>query len=105
MHTKKVGLGILVLLIILANVLIQCSAVNKAQPVKNAGKTDSSKGLKDYYEDYFSMGVAVSVKAIKNDKEAAFIIKQFSGITPENAMKTYVNILNIYPNPQYVRQS
>jgi endo-1,4-beta-xylanase len=47
---------------------------------------DSSKGLKDYFNKYFTMGVAVSPRSLKTD-EAALIIKNFSGITPENAMK------------------
>ena len=51
---------------------------------KNA--LDSSKGLKDYYQDYFSMGVAVSPRALKTD-EATLVIKHFNSLTPENAMK------------------
>ncbi len=44
------------------------------------------KGLKDYYKDYFLIGVAVSPRALKTD-EAQLIIQQFNSITPENAMK------------------
>src|ERR1700741_5116397 len=44
------------------------------------------KGLKDYYQNYFSMGVAVSPRALKTD-EASLILEQFSSMTPENAMK------------------
>jgi endo-1,4-beta-xylanase len=47
---------------------------------------DTAKGLKDYYKDYFAIGVAVSPRALRTD-EAALILKQFSSITPENAMK------------------
>jgi endo-1,4-beta-xylanase len=47
---------------------------------------DSSKGLKDYYQDYFDIGVAVSPRALKTD-EAALVTKHFNSLTPENAMK------------------
>ena len=47
---------------------------------------DSSKGLKDYFTKYFTMGVAVSPRSLKTD-EAGLILKNFSSITPENAMK------------------
>jgi endo-1,4-beta-xylanase len=44
------------------------------------------KGLKDYYKEFFPMGVAVSPRALKTD-EAQLILTQFNSITPENAMK------------------
>lgn len=43
-------------------------------------------GLKDYYKDYFQMGVAVNTRSIKGD-EAKLLLKEFNSITPENAMK------------------
>jgi GH35 family endo-1,4-beta-xylanase len=46
----------------------------------------SAKGLKDYYNNYFTIGVAVSPRALKTD-EAGLIIQQFGSMTPENAMK------------------
>ena len=46
-----------------------------------------SKGLKDYYKNYFPIGVAVSAMDIKNPDEAALILSQFNSLTPENAMK------------------
>jgi endo-1,4-beta-xylanase len=46
-----------------------------------------SKGLKDYYKNYFPIGVAVSARDIKNPEEAALILGQFNSLTPENAMK------------------
>ncbi|MGZ8558170.1 MAG: endo-1,4-beta-xylanase [Chitinophagaceae bacterium] len=45
-----------------------------------------NKGLKDYYKDYFPIGVAVSPRALKTD-EAQLILQQFNSMTPENAMK------------------
>ena len=61
--------------------IISCGESKKLQ-TDNA----STKGLKDYYKDYFPIGVAVSIQALKTD-EANFILQQFSSITPENAMK------------------
>jgi endo-1,4-beta-xylanase len=42
--------------------------------------------LKEYYKDYFSVGVAVSPRALKTD-EVQLILEQFNSMTPENAMK------------------
>ena len=47
---------------------------------------DSTLGLKEYYADYFTMGVAVSPQALKTD-EASLVVKQFNSLTAENAMK------------------
>ncbi|HEU5289063.1 MAG TPA: endo-1,4-beta-xylanase, partial [Cyclobacteriaceae bacterium] len=44
------------------------------------------KGLKDYYASYFSIGVAVSPRALKTD-EAQLVRAQFNSVTAENAMK------------------
>lgn len=44
------------------------------------------KGLKDYYKNYFPIGVAVSPRALKTD-EAQLILQQFNSVTPENALK------------------
>ncbi len=46
----------------------------------------NNKGLKDYFKDYFTIGVAVSPRALKSD-EAQLILKEFNSMTPENAMK------------------
>ncbi|OCX54887.1 1,4-beta-xylanase [Mucilaginibacter sp. PPCGB 2223] len=46
---------------------------------------DNSKGLKDYYKNYFPIGVAVNVQALTQYK--SLILSQFNSITPENAMK------------------
>ena len=48
--------------------------------------TPNIKGLKEYYKDYFDMGVAVSPASLKTD-EAALVLHQFNSITAENAMK------------------
>lgn len=44
------------------------------------------KGLKDYFKKDFTIGVAVSPRALKTD-EAILITKEFNSMTPENAMK------------------
>jgi endo-1,4-beta-xylanase len=50
------------------------------------GQSKTEKGLKDYYKDFFPIGVAVSPQALKTD-EAKLILEQFNSMTPENAMK------------------
>ena len=46
----------------------------------------TEKSLKSYYKNYFTVGVAVSPRALQTD-EARLILQQFGGLTPENAMK------------------
>ena len=59
-------------------VLTYCPLVSVAQA--------TTKGLKDIYSGYFTMGVAVSPNALKTD-EAVLIRQQFGSMTAENAMK------------------
>lgn len=54
--------------------------------LKKTTASEKSKGLKDYYKDYFTIGVAVSPQALKTD-EANLILNEFGSMTPENAMK------------------
>jgi endo-1,4-beta-xylanase len=49
--------------------------------------TTKERGIKNYYHDYFTIGVAVSPRALKSPGEAGLILRQFNSITPENAMK------------------
>lgn len=44
------------------------------------------KGLKDYYHDYFPIGVAVSASDISGP-DTTLILREFNSLTPENAMK------------------
>ena len=44
------------------------------------------KGLKDYYNKYFYMGVAVAPRHLAGP-QAKLILNQFNSLTPENAMK------------------
>jgi endo-1,4-beta-xylanase len=64
-------------------VFAECSKKNIAQK----SESNSDKGLKDYYKDYFTMGAAVSPQGLKREEEARLIIKEFGSMTPENAMK------------------
>lgn len=63
-----------------AIVLVQCSSSKKTTG-------SSAKGLKDYYKNYFYVGVAVSPQGLRREDEAKLIVEQFNSITPENAMK------------------
>ncbi len=49
--------------------------------------TIDTKGLKDYYKDFFDIGVAVSPQALKRD-EAGLVVQHFNSMTAENAMKS-----------------
>ena len=60
--------------------LLECSSLKKTLT------SEATKGLKDYYKDYFTIGVAVSPQALKTD-EANLILNEFGSMTPENAMK------------------
>jgi endo-1,4-beta-xylanase len=65
---------------------LPCKSFSQANGQSPRKATDESKGLKDYYAAYFSIGVAVSPGALKTD-EATLILQQFNSLTAENAMK------------------
>lgn len=69
--------------------LLACLTVT-AQPLTPRAaperRVDSSKGLKDYYQAYFPIGVAVSPRTLKTE-EASLVLTQFNSLTPENALK------------------
>lgn len=46
----------------------------------------TEKGLKDYYASYFSVGAAISPRALKTD-EKGLLLHQFNSVTAENVMK------------------
>jgi endo-1,4-beta-xylanase len=52
----------------------------------NAQQAGSYKGLKDYYKDYFTIGVAVSPMSITGP-QSDLILKHFGSMTCENVMK------------------
>lgn len=47
----------------------------------------SPLGMKDAYQDYFLMGVAVNQRNITHDDQSALILKEFNSMTAENDMK------------------
>ena len=49
-------------------------------------KEPKEKGLKDYYSDYFPMGVAVAPNSFEGESKD-LILKHFNSMTPENVMK------------------
>ena len=54
--------------------------------VLHAQTNQPVKGLKDYYKDYFPIGVAVSLRSLAG-AEGQLVLSQFNSLTPENAMK------------------
>jgi endo-1,4-beta-xylanase len=62
------------------------SACGPKAQLSATGTMNNEKGLKDYFKDYFPIGVAVSRQALRGE-EGALIIKEFNSITAENAMK------------------
>ena len=67
---------------------IRCSPKYNAQSSKAdpSGAKDLNKGLKDYYKDYFPIGVAVSMASL-HGRDSALIATEFNSVTPENDMK------------------
>ena len=53
---------------------------------KTLSSADSLKGLKDFYKDYFIIGVAVGPNNLQGD-EGELIKKHFNSLTAENVMK------------------
>ncbi len=47
---------------------------------------NSNKGLKDYFEKYFPVGVAVNMRSLVGD-DSALRVREFNSITPENDLK------------------
>src|SRR5688572_2809182 len=73
--------------IVIAFLMVRCG--HTATLPHNTATADTAaaqKGLKDYYKDYFPIGVAVSPRALKT-AEARLILQHFNSITAENAMK------------------
>lgn len=47
---------------------------------------ENQKGLKDYFQDYFPIGVAVSPRSLYGI-DSALVVKEFNSVTAENIMK------------------
>ena len=74
------------LLTIAAICFSHCSKKLAVQNGRTATAVETGKGLKDYYKDYFTVGVAVSPRELQTDA-AALVAQHFNSITAENAMK------------------
>jgi endo-1,4-beta-xylanase len=77
---------IFISVVALAAVIMQMSSYGSTGGKKAASEVDSTKGLKDFYEDYFLIGVAVGPNNLGGD-QAKMIKKHFNSLTAENAMK------------------
>ncbi|WP_265164480.1 endo-1,4-beta-xylanase [Salinimicrobium tongyeongense] len=59
----------------------------EAEPVvQNGQNATQQKGLKDYYKDYFPVGVAVAPNTVEGES-AELLLAHFNSMTPENVMK------------------
>lgn len=47
----------------------------------------ADKGLKDYYKNYFPVGVAVTPRHFQDSATSSFILRHFNSLTAENVMK------------------
>jgi endo-1,4-beta-xylanase len=67
---------------------VQCTPKHQvASSLQEGTKADHpNKGLKDYYKNYFPIGVAVSMASL-HGPDSALIVKEFNSVTPENDMK------------------
>ena len=70
----------------IAAVMMQMSSCGGNSGKKTAIEIDSTKGLKDFYKDYFVIGVAVGPNNLQGE-EAELIKKHFNSLTAENVMK------------------
>ena len=58
-----------------------CDSAKQIQKDQSPTAVDSTLGLKDYYDSYFPIGVAVSPRALKTD-EAGLVVQHFNSLTP-----------------------
>ena len=73
-----------------AAIMVTCcqSKLVTQNPVSSnaANNQTEAKGLKDYFSQYFPIGVAVNKRSLSGE-DLALIVKEFNSITPENDMK------------------
>lgn len=74
-------------IVLSVSVLLLLAEGCKSGKIQKQQTHDKTKGLKDYYKDYFTMGVAVSPQGLKRADESRLILQQFGSMTAENAMK------------------
>jgi endo-1,4-beta-xylanase len=66
--------------------LISCGAKLSGSKSEASNLSQDKKGLKDYYKNFFTVGVAVTPRELKTDA-GAMVAEQFGSVTAENAMK------------------
>ena len=66
--------------------LFSCNESKQVQSTSKLETIDSSKGLKDYYKDYFAVGVAVNMRSLFGE-DSALLLREFNSMTPENDLK------------------
>ena len=74
------------LFVFISGAVLSCKSKveEKEQDTKSAEVEE--KGLKDYYQNFFPMGVAVAPTTVEGEA-ADMLLKHFNSITPENVMK------------------
>ncbi|MCW3109744.1 MAG: 1,4-beta-xylanase, partial [Segetibacter sp.] len=68
----------------IVTLFVYCKPGLEAQVLEKTTVIASEKGLKDYYEDYFPIGVAVTPRI--RGEEAALVIQHFNILNPENSI-------------------
>jgi endo-1,4-beta-xylanase len=63
-----------------------CACTSSKQSKSESTSFDPDKGLKDYYSNYFDIGVAVNMGSISTE-DSILVLKEFNSITPENDLK------------------
>ena len=68
--------------------VILLNSCGNPRPGKNktGNELDSLKGLKDYYKDFFPIGVAVAPGSVEGE-QSTLILKHFNSLTTENVLK------------------
>ena len=85
LRTKKViSYSIAVLILLFFNSYEKALAENDESG--SVSSSDTLKGLKDFYKDYFPIGVSVSPNSLTGF-QSVFILKHFQSLTAENVMK------------------
>jgi endo-1,4-beta-xylanase len=72
--------------LLIASSLILCLSYCTSSSKTTGAKSGTTKGLKDYYKDYFLIGAAVTPRQLQGE-DSALIVNHFNSITAENAMK------------------
>lgn len=70
----------------LAASIVVISLAASSCKAQKALTISANKGLKEYYKNYFPIGVAVGPRSLAAE-EGRLILREFNSLTPENAMK------------------